>query len=104
VNKDARLTLLRAYYREFGLDLSWREVETLQRTAQRYQTLALHLCNGVIQQDAYDKASAAAWEKLKTILVGKISPQDIETHGDPRGFCLQITTPNKRLIAPERFN
>lgn len=105
MNKHAKHELLRVYYRNYGLNLSFNEIEKLQKTAIKLQRAAVHLCNGTWDQEKFDRNDERCFLTLKSIFVTQgISPTQIETGGDPRGACLKIHVPSKHvIIAPIDF-
>lgn len=106
MNTQAKTELLKQYYlNKLGVNLSLSEVTELQRSARKAQRLALDLCNGAIEQDAYDKAHAKIWAKMVYCFAGtKISPTKVKIEGDPRGYCLKIYTNETDYVCPEYFN
>ena len=67
---------------------------TLCALGRRIDSLAVRLCNGTIEQDAYDrqsdKAEVAALMALRELGEGF----GVVAGGDPRGCCLKVTVPS----------
>lgn len=71
------------------------------RSARKLDRLAVALCNGDIDQDAYDAAKARAVARVQRVLdemAAWTSPSRrvtiAEAGGDPRGYCLKLHLPS----------
>lgn len=71
------------------------------RAARKLGTLAVALCNGDIDQDAYDAAKDRAVARVQRVLaeMAAWTPPNrrvtiAETGGDPRGYCLKLHLPS----------
>lgn len=98
MNKNAKLELLMSFYKSHGLNLSWNQVEILQRLARRIQNNAVNLCNVPTFVDRREALENALKHKVG------LDMSKVEVGGDPRGYCLKITCPDGREVCPEHFN
>jgi len=100
MNRNTKIELLKVYYKTKGLDLTLSEVSDLQKIARQLQINGINLCN----VPNYKTTEPHLFNKLAKILACRgVSPNQVETSQDPRGYCLQITIQGE-IICPERFN
>ncbi len=108
MHKQAKIELLKHYYSAHDIQLTWNNIEALQRVASTLQKNAENLCNIPDYQEKFNRTEELAWEKLKRIFFSThIGPQNIKTSGDPRGYVLKIEfTVNGRVVSltPHFFN
>lgn len=99
--KQAKIELLKCFYKSHGANFSMSDVEKLQRIARQYQTNGVNMCNLPNYKDKREKL----FEKLSQFLPSAgFGPSDVNEGGDPRGYCLTLTFPDNAEISPERFN
>lgn len=68
--------------------------QAVMRHGHRHGGLACALCNGVIEQDEYERRQGKIRDKL-TGLLGVLGI-GVKFGGDPRGFTVKLLLPSKR--------
>jgi hypothetical protein len=102
MNKQAKIELLKGFYKSHGLNLSHEQVETLQTIASKAQALSLRNCNVGVEEARYERLVGNMQAKLDEIFAGQYV-KILQVVGDPRGYTLKIAV-RECEIYPQHYN